>query len=123
MRSRGSEGNWRSNRSRSLTVAAALIASIASAATIAYLDPQSGGTLWHIAAALVVVWVPLLGYFPLSTARLAVASGVWFTVGIPGAYFFGAAAAYAGALMGLLLVLRALAARVQGRGSRSPSPA
>ena len=44
MRSRGSEGNWRSNRSRSLTVAAALIASIASAATIAYLDPQSGGT-------------------------------------------------------------------------------
>ena len=69
------------------------------------------------------MWVPLLGYFPMSTARLAVACGVWFTVGIPGAYFFGAFVAYAGALMGVLLVLRALATRVQGQGPRWPSSA
>ena len=123
MRSRGGEGNRRPDRSRSLTVAAILISSTASAATTAYLDPQSGGTGGLLVAGLVVLWAPLLGSFPLSTARLAVTSGGWVTVGIPGAYLFGVFVAYAGALLGLLLVLHALVARVQGQSSRSPSSA
>ncbi len=123
MRGRGGEGSRWLDRSRSLTVVAVLIASTASAATIAYLDPQSGDTGWLLAAGLVVLWAPLLGSFPLSAPRLTVTSGAWFAVGIPGAYFFGVFVAYAGALLALLLVLHAVVTRAHGHTSRSPSSA
>jgi hypothetical protein len=97
------------------------MASTASAATIAYLGPQSGDTGWLLATGLVVLWAPLLGSFPLSTPRLAVTSGTWFSVGIPGAYFFGVFVACTGALLGLLLVLHAVVARALGQTSRSPT--
>ncbi len=106
-----------------MTVAVVLIALTASAATTAYLDPQSGGTGWLLVAGLAVLWAPLIGSFPLSTARLVVTSGGWLTLGMLGAYVFGVVVAYAGALLGLLLVLHALMSRIRAQSSRSPSSA
>lgn len=88
-------------------VVAPALALLAACGTAAYLWPLSDGSALNLAAAVIVLALPLLGPWPLNYAGVARAATAWAVLGLVGAYIFGTLVLLAGGLTALTLVIDA----------------